>query len=1231
MSRLLGIELHNFKSYKGTASVGFGTANFTSIIGPNGSGKSNMMDAISFVLGVRSSHLRSNQLRDLIYRGRIMDSEDLSDSGEEHAQDQDPEMAYVMAIYQKEDGTKINLKRTITKSGNSEYKINNKTVSATEYSNLLKEENILIKARNFLVFQGDVEQIASQSPIDLANLIETVSGSIELKKDYNKAKDEQDKAKELTSSLLSKKRTLASELKQYDEQNKEAELFKEQLKEKNDLIVLFNLFKLFKLEEKYQEKSNLIISLKNELKALQKTVNSKESEFNKAKSMFIKESLKSNNYEKLISKTKKELNEKNRELLPIIPQQELLEKKISNFIKRIKDLNSDIERETSNVKTIENQIKVVSKTKQIAENDINLKNSKLNFTTNDQKEYETLKEAFLSNGGALEMETLNLLKNNKLEIESVLLNLKNQNDSSNEKINNLKSNLTSLKNELVLKSAELNELNETFNNKKKKLKEINLNNENYLNKEFELNLKLKETLIVLDELSATQRESNRERKLRENVATLKRLFPGVKGLVYDLCKPKQKKYEVAVSTILGKNFDSIIVENSSVAKQCIDYLKEQRSGVASFIPLDSIEVKSVDPRLRQLDSDSDSHHSRPTIDIIDYDPSLERAMQYVCGDSMICDTIEIAKNLRWNKKINVKVCTIDGSLIHKAGLMTGGSSSANERRWDKSEFNTLTKLKDDLIIKIDEIENSKIDPLEIKFLENVLTDLESQIGLSRRRRGEIERLIADNEAEIKYYLDSNEILKKIDLNEAKLNEINQKIDIQNTKIEKLQESIFKDFCLKFNFNSIKEYESSTGNILREQTRELKQYDTELLKLNNKLQFEQERLTETTERVQKTKIEKTKTEAKLNELKAEKETINDNIDHIKSELELIEIEFKEFEKGLEDRNIAIKSIEEDFNNLIESYNSKKKSFEMLQQTIEELILEKMNILKTCKIESISIPLVNFANLDDLPIDNNSEEEQEKVIDFCKKIEVDFKKLNDDDQYKYTEEHEFTNKIEELTLKLESLSPNIKAYERLIEVSKKMKEFERELNKSRNNELNLVKRFQEIKQQRYKLFINSFNHISSKIDSIYKELTKSNNNELSGGSADLTLEDEDEPYLFGIKYHAMPPMKKFSDMELLSGGEKTIAALALLFAIHSFNPSPFFVLDEVDAALDNTNVSRIARYINKHAKPGFQFIVISLKNGLFEKSDALVGIYREEENSSKTLTLDLREFSSEVAAA
>ena len=156
-----------------------------------------------------------------------------------------------------------------------------------------------------------------------------------------------------------------------------------------------------------------------------------------------------------------------------------------------------------------------------------------------------------------------------------------------------------------------------------------------------------------------------------------------------------------------------------------------------------------------------------------------------------------------------------------------------------------------------------------------------------------------------------------------------------------------------------------------------------------------------------------------------------------------------------------------------------------------------------------------------------------------------------------------------------------------------------------------------------FNRAYTHIAENIDRIYKELTKSKTFPL-GGTAYLTLEDGDEPYQQGIKYHAMPPMKRFREMELLSGGEKTIAALALLFAINSSSPSPFFVLDEVDAALDNTNVQKITNYIRSNCA-NLQFIVISLKSMFYEHAQGLVGVYRDQrESSSKVLTLNLDQY-------
>src|SRR5436190_13509370 len=222
------------------------------------------MDAISFVLGIKSSHLRSTNLRDLVYRGRVLRTskinddgsaskdnvdgepgEGLGDASQEPAERNDPKTAWVMAVYEDDAGEEQQWRRSITSQGVSEYRINNRVVTAQQYNEALEAENILIKARNFLVFQGDVESIASQSPKDLTRLIEQISGSLEYKAEYERLEQEAEQALEHQNYNLTRRRGINSELKQYQEQKKEAENFQKKEDERNQAIITQILWKLF--------------------------------------------------------------------------------------------------------------------------------------------------------------------------------------------------------------------------------------------------------------------------------------------------------------------------------------------------------------------------------------------------------------------------------------------------------------------------------------------------------------------------------------------------------------------------------------------------------------------------------------------------------------------------------------------------------------------------------------------------------------------------------------------------------------------------------------------------------------------------------------------------------------------------------------------------------------------------------------------------------------------------
>eukprot|EP00808_Paulinella_micropora_P003331 g31619.t1 len=222
------------------------------------------------------------------------------------------------------------------------------------------------------------------------------------------------------------------------------------------------------------------------------------------------------------------------------------------------------------------------------------------------------------------------------------------------------------------------------------------------------------------------------------------------------------------------------------------------------------------------------------------------------------------------------------------------------------------------------------------------------------------------------------------------------------------------------------------------------------------------------------------------------------------------------------------------------------------------------------------------------------------------------------------NDYEKKIHDLNEDISKEAPNLKADEHLSEVKDRLEKQRQEWEERKKASKEAQNEFEKVKQERTKLFLDCFEHVSKNINKIYSDLTQSAEFEL-GGTASMYLVNTEEPFLDGIRFSAQPPAKGFVEISELSGGEKTVAALALLFAVHSFRPAPFFVLDEVDAALDKRNVSQVSNYIRLRAvRDKLQCIVISLKDDFFTKADALVGIYRDlEEQHSGTLTLNLND--------
>ncbi|KAF9431252.1 Structural maintenance of chromosomes protein 1 [Podila epigama] len=1296
MGRLHRIEVENFKSYKGHQTIG-PFHDFTCVIGPNGAGKSNLMDAISFVLGVKSSQLRSSQLRELIYRDRVDDSvESHNKAGNSKTarhqpeNDSDPRKTWVMAVYHEDDGTEIKFLRSVNMAGVSEYKINGKAMLYADYDKALQEINILVKARNFLVFQGDVETIASQSPKELTKLIEQISGSLELKQEYDRLQEEQERAVENSTFNFQRKKGINAEIKQYQEQKAEAERFETLQEKKASLLVNYLVWKLFHIERNITTTEETIVSKTDALRGTQEELVALEEKLKEAKKEQAVAQRDAYRRERSITKREKALNELHPEALS-------LDEKVAHVTKKIKSLRSNgvlvKETYTQQQKRVTQQQQELTQMEKAA--------AKFEEAAKSQEEAQ---------GITLSPSDLKTYSSNK---EEVALRTVVQSQELGQLKRNVKtwreenSRLQEAVKDLVSKKGRLVEQEQGFVEHQRKVESHmasvlqdqartkhelqNLDNERLRieKTEIELNEKLSNTLNQLMEAKLDQRESEKEQKLKETLSSLKRIFPGVHGRVTDLCKPTQRKYDAAISVILGRHMDAIIVDRQKTAIDCIQLLREQRSGHATFLPLDTLVAKPVNDRLRSL-----AKGARLAVDVIQYDETLETAIQYVCGNALVCDTMEVAKHVCYELGQQVKAVALDGTVFHKSGLITGGQSGlgSGTRRWDEKVVDELKRRRDAMLAQLNELSKTKKRGVPEETLKSELAGIESKLAFAREDLSATKRNIAEIQEQIR--LIDAELAEKGPKAEKSASDLaarESEMSRIEATIHEIEDDIFAPLCRKIDVANIREYEAQKLKRSQELSEKRSKFETVLSKMRNQLAFETMQLDETKERVVRLETmiaTETSTldqyEAQRDEIQAQQSTIEKEIAGLKEDLAAAQSIFQSRSENVNAGKKQVSQKNKQIDALLKDIGSK-------ESLVEKLDSERSSIFRRCKLEQIELPMEK-GSLEDVSMDEEksyrAQTSSENGMDVDTengvpvgtqvprsqdwKITVDFSELDDEQRQVLpsssssgpgsgvtgvdmsrlsissqsgvnandtlssqtgtsgeavtmeTVENEFLDRLRQLTDEIERLAPNMKAIERLDGVEARLRQTDKEFIAARKSARTIKEAFGVVKQERYERFNRAFQHISEKIDEIYKALTRSAAFPM-GGTAYLSLEDTEEPYLDGIRYHAMPPLKRFRDMDQLSGGEKTMAALALLFAIHSFRPSPFFVLDEVDAALDNMNVGRIGQYLQDHASANLQFIVISLKSSLYERGQGLVGIYRDQGiNSSKTATLALDQF-------
>ena len=1181
------------------------------------------MDAISFVLGVRSVHLRASELKDLIYSENA-----LNDNHEISYHEDVPTRASVMAVIEDTKHTEHRFQRIVNANASTEYRYNGRITTYASYNAKLEQLNILVKTRNFLVFQGDVESVAEQCSKDLSDLMDQISGSRTLKNEYDEARISYEEAAEQLTALVSKRKLLQNELRQVRQHKEAFDRFGALKNEVHNHTIQKILWRLYHINEIIEIHTDWIEAHASRGEQAQKRLHEKEQMLSEARSMLGSVQQKKLDLEN-------ERKQANRSLDGIRPEKDRLIERIEHVNRKLqqaqflyKQAEKDHDTLKESLKRLESDAELVQtcSDKMKAEQEAALAATSIKLNETDLQNYHDLKLKSQSTvvQERSQMEQLQRKIREKQTSLDVHQDRIQDMESKLERLEQLLASLSETQAELATREPESAE---KLGRAKSILSTLQSKKESISSREKQLNEALVGCYNRLLRMGQDQRVHEREARLRESLRSLRTIFPGVHGRLLDLCKPTQRKYELAIATALGRNAEAVVVNHEKTAVECIEYLRNQRAGQATFIPLDTIQTKPINDRLRSL-----SPQARLAIDVIQYAPVIERAVSYACGNAMVCDTLDVARNICYERAQRVKAVTLDGTIIHKTGMITGGPSMQETvKKWDDQELQGVQRERDRCMSELKELQQQKYVLEEEDELVASVTRAQASLQSIRAEQADVMRQTQDAQSEcaaiISQKKKTQDMIDKLNEDMSQLR--SQMSDIEHT-IHAADDDIFTEFCERIGVANVREYEANQLHISQALNVATQQYQRQLARIAHQRTFAEQQLKNTADRLAFIQASMEKERQRIPRLEEELQNCENSIQKYREIKARIQASFEAMQEEHDEKTETVNERRKALFHVMRDVEAHRKEVAERNDEIAQLDTERANLFRRCRMEALDLPLES-GDLANVPLEEDVSmpvSEADNAVQTCRQydITVDFSRLSDAERTDRGsgKEYELQSRIDLAREEMEKLTPSTSTAERLDKLEKELKMCEHEIDSGREQVRESRDEFQLIKKQRSDLFMKAYHHIADRIDGVYKDLTKTKMAPM-GGVAYLTLEDTDEPFRAGIRYHAMPPMKRFRDMDQLSGGEKTMAALALLFAIHTYQPAPFFVLDEVDAALDAQNVANVSHYIREHASDRFQFIVISLKASLYERSQGLVGVYRDQEaHSSASVTLDLEQY-------
>ncbi len=1177
---LKSIEIHGFKSFANKIVFQFHNG-ITGIVGPNGSGKSNVADAVRWVLGEqRIKQLRGASMQDVIFSG----TELRKPLGYAYVAITLDNSDHQLAI----DYNEVTVARRIYRSGESEYLLNGTPCRLKDVNELFYDTGIG-KEGYSIIGQGQIDKILSGKPEERRELFDEAAGIVKFKRRKLAA---QKKLEDEQQNLVRVNDILSELEKQIGPLEKQSETAKIYLKKKEELKTLdVNMFllenqrlqeQLKGAQEKYdiasedlENTSKQYENIKEEYEKIEGQITLLDETIEKNRSVLTDTSM-------LRGKLEGEINVLKEQIHSARNNEEHLKQRREAVLNEIAAKNQDKEGILSDKGQIDEQVAEIEKKRDEAKAALTAVQSCIEELNNQ-----------IEGGKNAIIEALNA----RATIKSKL----GRYDTMTEQVNIRKAELTSrilrMKSDEAQQEETLKALNDEF---EKINEEIRTLNDAVESKEEKLTL-LRETLADKDKkLRDTQVSYHQEKSRLEALSNLTERYEGYGGSVKKVMERKEqekgivgvvadiikvdKKYETAIETALGGNIQNIVTDDEETAKRMIGYLKQTKAGRATFLPLTSITHPQ---EFKNPESLKEKGVLGMADELVHVDEKYRNVAKAMLGRIVIVDQVDNAVRIARKFDYGIRMVTLEGELLVPGGAISGGAFKNNSnllgRRREMEEMEASVK----------------------KYLKEVDTLLQ-EIEDTKAERNKLRLSLEEDKASLQK--------KFIEQNTARLNVIKAK--------ERKEEASESSLELK---NEEREIESQIQEIRlskEEISRELQDSETLEKQTEGKIKECQVLLDEK-------RSEESENLAGVNALEVEVEKMlqqqgfhQQNVDRINTELERSKSELSEIEEGLlgntkdiEQKENNIRQIEE---TIQASHTSQSDTEKQLQEDItkkEELSAKQKNFFKDR--EALS---EKMAGLDKEVYRLNAQ--REKLQDMTES-QINYMW----DEYEITlsdaagMRNEELNDLPAMKRDISTLKDQIKKlgdvnvnaiedYKNLMERYSFLKTQHDDLIEAEKTLEGIIT---ELDTAMRKQFHEKFGEISREFDKVFKEM-------FGGGKGTLELMEDEDILEAGIRIIAQPPGKKLQNMMQLSGGEKALTAIALLFAIQNLKPSPFCLLDEIEAALDESNVSRFAKYLHKLTRHT-QFIVITHRRGTMEQVDRLYGITMQEKGVSTLVSVNL----------